>query len=652
MASIGKSLVLGMAIAIASASQAGIKDLKPLSIKYQGGRLLAALSAGVAVGDADNGATTFKSTGRTGTPSDMLWENNRVWWIDSISGRVYAQGKADKTPLQVALLSTGQHDKPVRLGKWNKVVTIHTPTGTCYVDSKSLKVLSPTAVIPQAVHQVAQQGMVVCDWNNGRGMFVAIRRYGSRNETAEGAIRDIVQLSAWRVQGSGSFEYLGAYIRSLVPIQERPGPEIQIDEARKQIRLPYGSGPLGNIKIGPEGIIALDADGIMLVPFTKKSWLPDEVETPVRPGYAQSLAYFGSNAWWIDGDKVQCANLEDGSVDTYLAPHGTQIKSVAPDDDGAWIVTSMGVKRIIAGEEGQNGFDGFMRYRAGDASTKPDTSDQANVLDSIDIGLRGRPKSTSGWDWVRTVLNDAGLGAEAQPDARKRIRGEIRVGDAIVGPNFSGIYVGDGRAARYENGVIIRGAIRSMKDMQVYRYAMTVPVLTAFNRAADERPETAIVQPAYGTMGRLANRAFPLGVNRPNPSLGHNYFVRVNTNSPYDRPYLPMHNELLSRAKDWIGTPYVWGGNTKSGADCSGFVRGVFKEIGISLPRHSQDMGQVGFGQVVTDELRFGDVLVYPYPKHVAIYVGGGKTIEAVRGGVGYSNVWRRKQAVVRRFIF
>jgi hypothetical protein len=145
---------------------------------------------------------------------------------------------------------------------------------------------------------------------------------------------------------------------------------------------------------------------------------------------------------------------------------------------------------------------------------------------------------------------------------------------------------------------------------------------------------------------------FPIGVNRPNRALGHDLFVRVNPDSPYDGPHLPVHYQMLSIIEDWQGTPYRWGGQSMSGTDCSGFVMQVFRELGINLPRHSQTMGRAPFGEVVFDELRFGDILVYPHPKHVAIYIGNGRTAETVKGGVGYSTVYRRSRAIVRRFLF
>lgn len=112
--------------------------------------------------------------------------------------------------------------------------------------------------------------------------------------------------------------------------------------------------------------------------------------------------------------------------------------------------------------------------------------------------------------------------------------------------------------------------------------------------------------------------------------------------------------KLASAVEDWQGVPYLYGGNTKKGVDCSAFVGAAYKAAGVALPRTSKDIGQSERGLKITDELEWGDVLAYP--GHVAIYLGNGKTAEtrgttAKPGQVGKSNIWFRKDVTVRRFL-
>ncbi|BAE86317.1 C40 family peptidase [Desulfitobacterium hafniense] len=95
--------------------------------------------------------------------------------------------------------------------------------------------------------------------------------------------------------------------------------------------------------------------------------------------------------------------------------------------------------------------------------------------------------------------------------------------------------------------------------------------------------------------------------------------------------------KLLNRANSLIGVPYLWGGTTPKGFDCSGFVGYVFKASGISLPRTSFDMYKVGT-PVKRDELKPGDLVFFSTytdgASDVRIYIGGNRTIGASSGGV------------------
>jgi len=97
--------------------------------------------------------------------------------------------------------------------------------------------------------------------------------------------------------------------------------------------------------------------------------------------------------------------------------------------------------------------------------------------------------------------------------------------------------------------------------------------------------------------------------------------------------------DILGYGQQYVGTPYVWGGNSlSSGVDCSGLVQQVFKNFGISLPRTTYD--QIGQGTAVdSGHLQPGDLVFFSAgaggksPDHVAIYMGNGKMLEAPRPG-------------------
>lgn len=90
---------------------------------------------------------------------------------------------------------------------------------------------------------------------------------------------------------------------------------------------------------------------------------------------------------------------------------------------------------------------------------------------------------------------------------------------------------------------------------------------------------------------------------------------------------------VVAYAKQFVGCPYVYGGNSLSGGtDCSGFTRGVYAKFGISLPRTSR--AQAGAGRTISvGELQPGDLIFYANGGsiyHVAMYIGGGQIIHAI----------------------
>ena len=88
---------------------------------------------------------------------------------------------------------------------------------------------------------------------------------------------------------------------------------------------------------------------------------------------------------------------------------------------------------------------------------------------------------------------------------------------------------------------------------------------------------------------------------------------------------------LLETIKSFINTPYLWGGKTKFGVDCSGFVQSVFKTINIILPRDSKD--QIKIGIEIKDDFKFGDLVFFGENinkiTHVGIVFENNKVVHA-----------------------
>jgi cell wall-associated NlpC family hydrolase len=88
-------------------------------------------------------------------------------------------------------------------------------------------------------------------------------------------------------------------------------------------------------------------------------------------------------------------------------------------------------------------------------------------------------------------------------------------------------------------------------------------------------------------------------------------------------------DEVMYKVIEYLNTPYLWGGTSKRGIDCSGFVQAVmFQALGVALPRTSYEQSNVGV-DIAREDLKFGDLLFFDTRgrgrvSHVAIYLGDG----------------------------
>ena len=97
-------------------------------------------------------------------------------------------------------------------------------------------------------------------------------------------------------------------------------------------------------------------------------------------------------------------------------------------------------------------------------------------------------------------------------------------------------------------------------------------------------------------------------------------------------PANPTGSSIADYALQFVGSPYVWGGTSPAGFDCSGFTQYVYAQFGISLPRTSY--GQELVGTIVSPANAMpGDLVTYN--NHSAIYIGNGQIVNAMSPGQG-----------------
>lgn len=99
--------------------------------------------------------------------------------------------------------------------------------------------------------------------------------------------------------------------------------------------------------------------------------------------------------------------------------------------------------------------------------------------------------------------------------------------------------------------------------------------------------------------------------------------------------YKTKNNKIINYAKSFLGIPYLWGGETNEGIDCSSYVRAVYKYKGVFLPRTSrQQYNDSRFVSVSTYNLMPMDLLFFRNEQkinHVGIYLGNNRFIHAAK---------------------
>ena len=120
---------------------------------------------------------------------------------------------------------------------------------------------------------------------------------------------------------------------------------------------------------------------------------------------------------------------------------------------------------------------------------------------------------------------------------------------------------------------------------------------------------------------------------------------RNKTGRPFNGQLGAAHPDVVAIAEKYLGVPYVWGGTTPSGFDCSGLVQYCYRQIGVNLPRTSRVQFHAG-AYIPPDRLDLltpGDLVFFGRGgdpgriHHVGLYIGGGRMIHAPYTGARVS---------------
>ena len=162
-------------------------------------------------------------------------------------------------------------------------------------------------------------------------------------------------------------------------------------------------------------------------------------------------------------------------------------------------------------------------------------------------------------------------------------------------------------------------------------------------RAAAARAEATRAAAARAAQAKAAASATPAAATTTTaPVTTTTAAPTTSTPSPPAQPSPPStpapanlgggHPTAATIAMKYLGIPYLWGGATPGGFDCSGLVMYVYAQLGVSLPHYAA--AQYGLGTAVPrDQLQPGDLVFFDGLNHVGIYIGGGQMVHAPQTG-------------------
>ena len=189
--------------------------------------------------------------------------------------------------------------------------------------------------------------------------------------------------------------------------------------------------------------------------------------------------------------------------------------------------------------------------------------------------------------------------------------------------------------------------LRLMVCLVMLLAASAIASASAFEQG-DEGQEVSLIQAKLSTLGydvsadgnfgeqtTIAVKAFQRdrGLTADGVVGAQTYGLLLGRDIPVSRDSsAATARRLIQTASRYIGVPYVFGGTTPDGFDCSGFMRYVYAKSGVYLPRMADSQFYSG-RQISMSQLRPGDLIFFttyePGASHVGIYVGDGNFIHA-----------------------
>ena len=185
-------------------------------------------------------------------------------------------------------------------------------------------------------------------------------------------------------------------------------------------------------------------------------------------------------------------------------------------------------------------------------------------------------------------------------------------------------------------------------------------------------PDAYLVRPTTVTLSDRVPITIPTAAGLTRSAHGTYVLTIGNETIPFQgtpQSYHPLRNyftpdAILTISQPYLGTPYVWGGVTNLGVDCSGFSQFIYRANGVHLPRDAEEQAIVGvivgFGRQVREVVEPGDLIFFLNERgrisHVAVSLGKDRIIHASGNNVHISTLDERRedsdQPLIERVLF
>lgn len=217
------------------------------------------------------------------------------------------------------------------------------------------------------------------------------------------------------------------------------------------------------------------------------------------------------------------------------------------------------------------------------------------------------------------IAADTGLTVRSSGSSDAESLGTVNDGDKVIVVDRSGDYLKIVYGDDYKEGYVINSGVETTGE-----WVEKEEVHSEIKRIAAEKEEAARREEIARQNARNASNSYSTDDSTSSSS-----------SSTASSSGSGKGQAIVNSAKEYLGVPYVWGGTSPSGFDCSGLVQYVCSKNGISVPRVAAS--QRGAGTYVSREnLQPGDLVFFSRGggiSHVGIYVGDGNMIHAPQTG-------------------